>query len=77
MASPADEILYETEDQVAVITINRYEEARNAISIPVGVRRLALRHRCPPEQMCHRQELQSSQRPTSRPARDAVRHFFC
>ncbi len=37
MASPADEILYETEGQVAVITINRYEEARNAISIPVGV----------------------------------------
>ncbi len=37
MASPADEILYETEGQIAVITINRYKEARNAISIPAGV----------------------------------------
>ncbi len=37
MASPGDEILYETDGPIATITINRYEAARNAVSIPVGI----------------------------------------
>ena len=37
MSTDSESIRYEVDGDVAVITIDRYEEARNAVSIPVGI----------------------------------------
>lgn len=37
MSAEGENIRYEIDGDVAVITIDRYEEARNAVSIPVGI----------------------------------------